>query len=92
MGNDNYLVEKSLVSNQMLKQLIKLFENYTFDSISKSIFVINSYLPNRNLLELYLTLNYAFKTVEKEGSNKIDNYNEFVAFTNEIKKHYKKIL
>lgn len=89
MHETNRLPIDSLVSNKMIKVLIGIFKEYTFESTAKAIYAINSYLPNRNLLDLYITLNYTFTILTQEGEKIITNYKDFIEFINRIKSVYK---
>lgn len=90
MSKKLLLETDSLVNLESYKRIVKEMSSYKYESIAKAIFVLNSYLPNRNLLELCITLNYAFFNFINEGTNEINDYESFSFFVNIIKKSYKK--
>ena len=82
--------ENSLVNIKSYKHIVNVFSNYSFDSIAKGIYILNSYLPNRNLLDLMVTLNYAFHSMKTDGPNSIEDYSSYISFVESIRKAYKK--
>lgn len=79
----------SLVEKNMVDKILNVFKQYTNKSVAKAIYTINSYLPNRNLLDLYITLNYGFKINKIEGIKEINTYFEFTEFAQKIISFYK---
>lgn len=79
----------SLVEKNMVGKILIVFKQYTNNSVAKAIYTVNSYLANRNLLDLYITLNYAFKINETEGTKEIKTYSEFAEFIKKIVSFYK---
>ena len=79
----------SLVEKNIIDKILNVFKQYTINSVAKAIYSINSYLPNRNLLDLCITLNYSFKVNEIEGTKNIGSYSEFYEFVNKKKTIYK---
>ena len=92
MSKKLILESDSLVNLESYKRIVKEMSSYKYESIAKAIFVLNSYLPNRNLLDLCITLNYAFFNLSNEGTNEINDYESFNFFVNILKKSYKKNL
>lgn len=65
-----------------LDLLQKLFEKYNFFDLCRSVYCINSYLPNRHHFEMNLILNYALSLCSRNGVKTIDKYDDFVCFSN----------
>lgn len=84
------LEENSLVNINNYNNIKNIFRKYSFNSIAKAIYILNSYLPNRNLLDLMITLNYAFHNMKTDGKKSIEDYSSFVLFVESIRKTYKK--
>jgi len=90
MCKKSILEADSLVNSESYIKIVKEISSYKYESIAKAIFILNSFLPNRNLLDLCITLNYAFFKLPNEGTNKINDYESFIFFVDKIKKAYKK--
>lgn len=80
MGEDE-LIERN---KEKISKLSKLFGCYAFTDVCKSIYCINSYLPNRSHFEMSIVLNEALIKANKGGTLVINNYESFVVFTKKI--------
>lgn len=67
-----------------INQLIILFENYDFFDLCRSVYCINSFLPNRFHLELSLVLNFALALCSREGVNSINDFDNFRSFVESV--------
>lgn len=69
--------------------LTPLFSKYDYFDLCRAIFAMNSFRSNRSELKFYLTLNETLRFCNRDGEIKIETYDQFYFFFNEIKKYYK---
>lgn len=80
---ENELIKRN---KKKINKLSKLFSCYAFNDVCKSIYCINSYLPNRSHFEMSIVLNEALIKANKDGSLLINDYESFIDFTKKIHK------
>jgi hypothetical protein len=83
------LEEDSLVNRECYSEIYNVLKKYKIESAVKYTYLINLYLPNRNLLDLLVTMNYALKNIENFGDKEINDYNDLIFFVEEIRGVYK---
>lgn len=67
------------------EKLVPIVNKYDFDDVIKAVFCVNLCIGNRSALESCLALNAAICEHNQKGKKRINTYDEFCEFVEEIK-------
>lgn len=81
-------LNQSLVDVKLGNKLIKILKKYRFFDLCRAVFCFNSWRYTRPHLQFYLTLNYVLCNIKYDGQCKIETYDEFKNFVDEISPYY----
>ena len=88
-SNHSFQIGKQLlIDNTIVDPLIKILDKYCFFDLSRAIFCFNSWRYTRPHLQFYLTLNYILCHIKTKEECKIESYEDFKNFINEISPYY----
>ena len=78
----------NLIDKEKADKITKLFAMYNFFDLCRAVFCLNSWRYNRPHLQFYLTLNYSLCITKRNGNIKIETYDDFLSFCNDISQFY----
>ncbi len=79
-SQNTFCRDDNLYDVNLSDELAISFSEYNYFDLCRAIFCINAWRYNRAHLEFYLSLNYALKTCNRDGTKPIESYGEFCGF------------
>lgn len=84
-SQNTFCRDDNLYDVKLSDELAINFSEYNYFDLCRAIFCINAWRYNRAHLEFYLSLNYALKICNRDGTKTIESYGEFCGFFENLK-------